>query len=111
MSNACIPRRSEAVLRLVRADTDDASVIVDGVVAASDGSGWPAAGTPVSLRLELPRARWMADALAQLLAEWAEEDAVVTTTLVTTAKHTVARVGRSQSHISLELLAADGRSA
>lgn len=109
MSKARVPRRSEAVLRLVRADTDGASVMVDGVVATSDGRGWPAAGTPVSLRLELPRARWMADALAQLLVEWAEEDAVVTTTLVTRAKHTVARVGRSRSHISLELLAANGR--
>ena len=100
------PTRSDAVLRLVRATTDEFAVIVDGVVAASDGMGeWPADGSPISLKLELPRAPWMAEALGQLLVEWAEEDAVVTTSLVTTSKHTVARVGRQQSHISLELLA------
>lgn len=100
------PTRSDAVLRLVRATTDDSTVIVDGVVAASDGQGeWPADGTPVSLKLELPHAPWMAEALGQLLVEWAEEDAVVTTSLVKTNRHTVARVGRQQSHISLELLA------
>lgn len=106
MSDDAVPTRSEAVLRLVHASADEHSVIVDGLVATSDGArDWPATGMPVSLRLELPRAPWMAEALGQLLVEWANEDAVVTTTLVTTSKHTVARVGRQQSHISLELLA------
>ena len=106
MTNRRDPIRSDAVLRLVRATTEESAVIVDGVVATSDGRGqWPADGMPVSLKLELPHAPWMAEALGQLLVEWADEDAVVTTSLVTTDRHTVARVGHHQSHISLELLA------
>jgi hypothetical protein len=100
--------RSEAVLRLVHAAaaSDGETIVVDGLVAATDGAeGWPAKGEPVSLRLELPESSWMAEALAQLLTEWADEDAVVTTTIVTTAHHTVARFSHRSAYVSLELVA------
>jgi hypothetical protein len=97
------------ILRLVHAAAanDGETIVLDGLVAATDGEGvWPAKGEPVSLRLELPESSWMAEALTQLLVEWAGEDAVVTTTVVTTAHHTVARLSHRSSYVSLELITA-----
>ena len=92
------------MLRLVLATHDDHKVALDGVLVAADGdTRWPAAGTPIGLQLQLPESAWMADALAQLLTEWASEDAVVGVAVVTSPSHTIARFMRGESKVSLEL--------
>lgn len=107
MDNGNTSTRSKATLRLVRSNADIGAIVVDGLIDTPDSSGnWPSRGTPISLRLERPQARWLGDALAKLLREWAEENAVVTALLVRTPTHVVARVMRDRSHIALELLAA-----
>ena len=98
------PTRERAILRLITAVHEDRVLIVDALVAASDGADrWRDRGTPVTLELALPDSGWMATALAQLVVDWAAEDALVETTVVTTAGHAVARLGRDDSVVSLEV--------
>jgi hypothetical protein len=105
MESAGAPTRERAVLRLVTATHDDRLLTLDAVVVASDRSErWPTRWLPVALRLELPESRWMAKALGELLVDWAGEDALVEATVVTSPHHTVARLGRADSVVSLDVV-------
>ena len=100
-------RKTEARLRLVFVHESAGKVIVDAVVVETDGDNrWPASGSPLALKMTLPASTWMAEALFELLRAWAADDSLVTATLLSNELHEVARLGRADSSISLELLQA-----
>ena len=86
---------------------DPDHVTVDSLmIDTDDATEWPSEGEPMSMRLLLPGAPWMATALAELLLDWAKEDAVVSLALVRSGDRLTARMTHHRATVSLALEAA-----